>query len=73
MFVCFIGSPRGLGKDKYPEGFSENLVDTVRHVDAKGGQISRAEHDLFSMAAVMQLFSCSNNLEWEKGCDAVRC
>jgi serine/threonine protein kinase len=59
------------GVNKYPQGFVEDLVDTVRHTEAKGGQLLSIEHDLFSMAAVMHLFTCSNT-EWEGACDAVR-
>jgi serine/threonine protein kinase len=60
------------GQNKYPEGFVEVLADTVRHPEAKGGQLLRTEHDLFSMAAVMQLFKCSNS-DWDRVCDDVGC
>jgi hypothetical protein len=58
--------------DKYPSGFVvEDLIDTVRHASAKGGAVMRIDHDLFSMAAVMDMFTCSNEL-WEKGIQDVR-
>jgi hypothetical protein len=56
------------GNGIYPTGYSIQLFDTVRHTNAKPGNLLQMDHDCFSMAAVMKLFS-SKNEKWK---DAVK-
>jgi serine/threonine protein kinase len=55
----------------YPPGFCIELFDTLRHSDAKPGNVLHIDHDCFSMAAVMNIFS-STNEKWKDAVDFVQ-
>ena len=44
------------GKRFYPKGFNQSISDTLRHKDAKPGNVLQIEHDIFSFQSILKRF-----------------
>jgi hypothetical protein len=59
------------GQRCYPPGFCQNLSDAERHPRAIEGELTRKEHDCFSLGAVMKMYDC-DHARWKELCEKLQ-
>ena len=60
----FAGRP---GEKVYPEGFNVDLADCTRHAKARASKPIQFEHDWYSLASVMRLYTCADDEDgWQE-------
>ena len=51
------------GQRLYPDGFNVELKDGKRHAEARAGKPLQFSHDWYSLAEVMRLHTCREDVE----------